>query len=247
LVDVAFSGDFFDARGDSVDETEAGEVVVGCSVAGLAGVTFPIADNIRSRYNLSTVEYDLFLRRISTAELATNSGLPVPTVKWLVAEGVLAPSVQAAQGRGSAMVFSFADVVGAGALRMLHFPNMAAGPLRHVADYFRSEKGQEVIQEAMRVEDRESQPPRLLCITSKGAVLDVAPEVLMKQEQVSVVYCIDVNRLVGDMMVNTTEGMMAVNLEEPGPSGRVPLKPKAVVKKRTARMKKLEAKRKREQ
>jgi DNA-binding transcriptional MerR regulator len=155
-------------------------------------------------------------RKFSTRELAAHAGLPVPTVKLLVKEGVLVPSVRSAEGRGRGMVFSADDVTAARALNAVRFQNMGAEPLRQLTAYFRSDEWKGLRSLSEVVPDR----PRALFVTSKHATANASLEQVMVDAPV--VYCLDVGWLRREVLVSTTEGVMTGEFQEPGSSGRVP-------------------------
>ncbi len=164
-------------------------------------------------------------RRFSTAELAARSGLPAPTVKLLVGQGVLTPSIQQAQGRGHAMVFSVHDALAARAINALRFQSLGAGPLRHLAEFFRSERGKRFVSK--KIFD-ESDGPRVLCVTANGVSFDTTAEAVMKAEETPVVYCLDARQLLSDVRVRwVADDTFHHDFLEPGPSGRAPFKRKA--------------------
>lgn len=155
--------------------------------------------------------------------MAAHSGLPVPTVKLLVKEGVLVPSFRAAEGRGRGMVFSADDVTAARALNAIRFQNMGAEPLRQLTAYFRSDEWKGL----RRPSDDDSVRPRILFVTAKRATANASLEQVIVDAPV--VYCLDVAWLRREVLLSTTEGVMTGEFQEPGSSGRVPptMKPRA--------------------
>ncbi len=160
-------------------------------------------------------------RGYSTEELAAHTGLPAPTVKYLVKHGVLRPSVQQAKGRGHANVFSFRDVLAAQSLSCLQFDNALAKPLRKVVQFWASPEGEKLLRE-LKGRPKDDHEPRVLLVTDKGVKVDAPPSQLMKDDQTSTVYCLDARRLYRDVMVRATEAYMTGAFSPPGPSGRAP-------------------------
>jgi hypothetical protein len=158
-------------------------------------------------------------RGYTTADVAAASDLPVPTVKFLVTQGVIVPSIQRAAGRGHPMVFSFSDIVTARALRAMHFESYAAPPFRHIAEFLRGAEGRAFMKTLRGGSER----PRILCVTAKGVVVDRPPEEVMATEEGGVVYCLDANRLAGTVIARVVERIILGVSPEPGPTGRAPM------------------------
>ena len=192
----------------------------------------------------------VFDRRFSTAEVALHASLPVPTVKYLVTEGILRPSVQRTEGRGTGNVYSYADVLGAMSLHGIRLPNAAARPFRHLVDFWRSARGTDLaaalIEEMHAGEKRTTSKkpldPVVLLATEKGVALDTSPAELMKMEEVSTVFCVNARDLVERLYLGSVEVLMRHDFGEPGPNGRVRADDKKNnrgAKKRMARRKKM--------
>jgi hypothetical protein len=159
-------------------------------------------------------------RRFSTAELSAHSGLSIPTVKLFVREGVLSPSIQEADGRGTARVFSFQDVLAARALHLLRFPNASAEPLRRLVAFLRSREGLIMLKSF-----KGGLEPYILLVTATGVSHGRTLDQVMREGE-TVVFCVDAHRLSREVTVGTVEGIFKDEFREPGPSGRSPRKVK---------------------
>ena len=152
--------------------------------------------------------------------MAARAGLSPETLKYFLRQGVLQASVQRATGRGRGNVFGFADVIAAMSLNAMRLPNASAKPLQHLVAFWHSTRGHKLAQRL--VQDMQSSEPEVLLITEKGVAMDMTPAALMKNEEVTVVFCLDARRLVEKLALRSTEGQILHEYLEPGPSGRVP-------------------------
>ena len=170
-------------------------------------------------------------RRFSAAELAKLAGLPLPTLTFFLREGILEPSVQRASGRGRGHVFDVADLVAARTLNALRFQNASAGPLRRLVRFWHTTDGRDLIESLH--DHRGKKKPRVLLVTDGGVEVDATPADVMERYNSAVVYCLDATKFIEDLNVAATEGLMRLEFQEPGRSGRVP--PNRATAPRTAR------------
>jgi hypothetical protein len=151
--------------------------------------------------------------RFSAEQVADISGTPVPTIKHMTAHGVLEPSVQRARGRGTANVYSFADVVGAAALRTV-WDVGSSEARRNVVRLFQGRGGAELLASAEKCTET------VIVIDEKGEVhVDTAAtslRTLAKRCGSSVLRVVFVN----DIIKAVRERAKTTPFLPPGPAGR---------------------------
>jgi len=116
-------------------------------------------------------------------------------------------------------------------------PNAWAPPLQQLVRFWHTPVGQALIERVFRPGRTGHTKPCLLFVTHKGVTVDGAPAAVMKEDDASVLYCLDAAALIAQLNIDATEGAMRLVFEEPGPSGRVPPRRRAPAKQRRARTK----------
>jgi hypothetical protein len=177
-------------------------------------------------------------RHFSAKEVAKHARMPLATLGWLVKEGVLRPSVRQASGRGRTNLYDFQDVLSAMALTALRLPNARAKPLKLLVKFWRSSEGKELVR-ALVAEMAEREPtddraPRVLLVSNAGVVLDGDVASVMRERNVSSVFCLDARAHVENLFRWSTE----TEVMQPGLSGRMPRQKKPGAKKKADRPRK---------
>ena len=170
-------------------------------------------------------------RRFSAAEVAKLAGLSLATLTFFVREGILEPSLQRARGRGRGHVFDVADLVAARTLSALRYPSATAAHYKALVQFWHTSAGRELIASILRRPDRRSSRV-LLLVTEGGVDVDASPLAIMKKHNTPVVHCIDAADFIDELNIASTEGLMRLDFQEPGPSGRVPTKKSRTAAKR---------------
>lgn len=162
-------------------------------------------------------------RRYSAAEVAKLAGISLPTLTFFLREGILEPSVQRASGRGRGHVFDVTDLVAARTLNALRYPNTAAAHYKALVQFWHTDEGRELIKTVAARSHRKTSRVVLL-VTDIAVEVDASPVAMMEKYKTSIVHCVDVAAYIDELNLGATEGLMRLDFQEPGSSGRVPPK-----------------------
>jgi DNA-binding transcriptional MerR regulator len=170
--------------------------------------------------------------RLTTSQLAQRAQIPLGSIGFYIACGLLEPSIQGGGGKGHARVFSFRDLVVAMAVSKMRVPNISVEGMQKLAEFWRELKEPDLRSTALANVDAEQateSDERVLVLLDDGRLVEdenLPILQLTRKHGSPVVHVVDPGLLAHRAHVGLTQEHMVGELVQPGPSGRVPRGPK---------------------
>jgi hypothetical protein len=170
--------------------------------------------------------------RLTTAQLAQRAQIPLGSIGFYIGCGLLEPATPGGGGKGHARVFNFKDLVVAMAVSKMRLPNISLEGMQEVAKFWRGLKEPDLRTTALAyvaAETAKDSDEKVLVLLEDGSLVveDNLPILeLTRKHGSSVVHVVDAGRLANQAFVSLTEDHMAGKRPEPGPSGRLPRRPR---------------------
>jgi hypothetical protein len=172
--------------------------------------------------------------RLSSSELAKRACIPQGSINFYVASGLLVPSIQRGRGKGHPNVFGFRDLVIATAVSKMRLPNISAEGMQEISAFWRS-RDDNALRNMIHVDGDVDAKKEvvdagqvLLLLGDGRLVIEENLRVLDLTQKYgsAVVHVVDAGRLASDAFFTLIEDRLADKLVQPGPSGRLPRRPK---------------------
>jgi hypothetical protein len=170
--------------------------------------------------------------RLSSSELAKRACIPQGSISFYVASGLLEPSIQRGRGKGHPNVFGFRDLVIAIAISKMRLPNISAEGMQMISAFWRSRDDnalRNMIHGDADAKKEDVSPGQVLLLLGDGRLVveeDQPVLALTQKYGSSVVHVVDAGRLASDASFSLIEDRLADKFVQPGPSGRLPRRPK---------------------
>jgi DNA-binding transcriptional MerR regulator len=170
--------------------------------------------------------------RLTTSQLAERAQIPLGSIGFYIACGLLEPSIQGAGGKGHARVFSFRDLVVAMAVSKMRLPNISVEGMQQLAAFWRDLQEPDLRTTALANVDAEKATDadeKVLVLLDDGRLVEdenLPILQLTRKHGSPVVHVVDPGLLAHRAHVGLTEDHLVGELVQPGPSGRAPRGPR---------------------